>query len=54
MDVFRHTIQLSEDSWYYQPSPGPADLPTGPIDTVFNGLFRQSAVLSVHRHPIAV
>ena len=35
-------------------SPSPADLPTGPIATTFNELFRQFAALSSLRHPITI
>ena len=54
MEAFRHTIHAAEALWYYQPSPKSADLPTNSIDTVFNVLFRQYAVLSILRHPIAI
>ncbi len=54
MEALRHTIHAAEALWYYHDSPSPADLPTGPIATHFNELFRQFAVLSLLRHPIAI
>src|SRR5690606_26922576 len=48
------TICAPEGLQYYQVSARPADLPTGPIPTPFNGLFRQSAAVSLLRHLIAV
>ena len=52
--MIRVTIHSSEDLWYYPPLASSADLPTEPIPTVFNVLFRQYADLSLLRHPIAV
>ena len=48
------TIHATEALWYYQVSAVPADLPTKPIPTPFNELFRQFAVLSSLRHPITI
>jgi len=45
---------LPEGSRYYQLSAGRADLPTQPIPTAFNVLFRQYAGWSLLRHPIAI
>ena len=52
--MIRVIIRLSEDSRYYQVSAETADLPTIPIPTLFNVLFRQYADLSLLRHPIAI
>ena len=53
MEALRHTIHASEELWYYRISAKSADLPTVLIPTCFNELFRQFAVLSSLRHPIA-
>ena len=47
------TIPLAEAARYYQVSAKCADLPTHPIPTPFNVLFRQYAELSLLRHRIA-
>ena len=54
MEAFRHTINASEDLLYYHTSARSADFPTVPIPKCFNELFRQFAVLSLLRHPIAI
>ncbi len=46
------TINLPEGSSYYQVSSMSADLPTDTITTLFNGLFRKTADLSLLRHRI--
>lgn len=46
------TIHATEALWYYQVSAVPADLPTKPIPTPFNELFRQFADLSLLRYSI--
>src|SRR5690606_17225165 len=46
------TIHATEALWYYQVSSSPADLPTRPITTPFNELFRQFACLSLLRYSI--
>ena len=48
------TISAAEALLYCRASAGPADLPTGPIPTPFNVLFRQYAAVSPLRHHIAV
>jgi hypothetical protein len=50
--MIRSTICAPEGLQYYQISAGSADLPTVPIPTSFNGLFRQTAALSLLCHPI--
>ena len=47
-------ISASVDLEYYQLSASSADLPTKPIPTAFNELFRQFASVSLLRHHIAV
>ena len=49
-----YIITAAETLVYYHTSPRSADLPTVPIATCFNELFRQFAVLSLLRHPIAI
>jgi hypothetical protein len=46
------TIHATEALWYYQISSVPADLPTRPITTSFNELFRQFACFSLLRYSI--
>ena len=46
------TIHATEALWYYQVSSVLADLPTSPITTPFNELFRQFACLSLLRYSI--
>ena len=50
--LIRVIISLPEGLEYYQLSARPADLPTSPIPTAFNALFRQCADLSLLRHHI--
>ena len=50
--LLRVTISATEVLLYYQLSASRADLPTQPIPTVFNELFRQFADLSLLRHHI--
>ena len=50
--MIRVIIGLSEDLPYCHLSASRADLPTQPIPTGFNVLFRQNADLSLLRHPI--
>jgi hypothetical protein len=52
--MFRVTIHAAEALWYYRVLAKAADLPTAPIPTPFNVLFRQHADLSLLRRPIAV
>ena len=50
--LIRVIISLPEGLEYYQVSASSADLPTKPIPTPFNALFRQCADLSLLRHHI--
>ena len=50
--LIRTIIASPEGSAYYQRSASLADLPTKPIPTAFNVLFRQYAGLSLLRHHI--
>ena len=50
--LIRVIISAAEALEYYHLSSSPADLPTKPIPTAFNELFRQFAVLSLLRHHI--
>ena len=50
--LIRVIISLPEGLEYYQLSASSADLPTKPIPTAFNALFRQCADLSLLRHHI--
>ena len=44
------TIHATEALWYYQVSSVLADLPTSPLTTPFNELFRQFACFSLLRY----
>ena len=46
-------IRLPGGARYYRLSPGPVDLPAGPLTTGFNMLFRQHAGVSLLRRRIA-
>ena len=50
--LIRDIITAPEGLVYYRLSASSADLPTKPIPTHFNELFRQFAVLSLLRHHI--
>jgi hypothetical protein len=50
--LIRVTISLPEGLEYYRVSARKADLPTSPLPTHFNVLFRQNADLSLLRHHI--
>ena len=50
--LIRVIISLPEGLEYYHVSASSADLPTKPIPTHFNELFRQFADLSLLRHHI--
>ena len=50
--LIRVIISVAEAVEYYQLSASLADLPTKPIPTAFNALFRQCADLSLLRHHI--
>jgi hypothetical protein len=50
--LIRTIIASPEGLAYYQLSASSADLPTKPIPTAFNALFRQCAGLSLLRHHI--
>ena len=52
--LFTFSISLAEASEYCWVSARNADLPTSPIPTPFNDLFRQIAELSLLRHLIAL
>ncbi len=52
--LIRVIISVAEALEYYHVSARPADVPTGPIPTPFNDLFRQIAAVSLLRHHIAV
>ena len=51
--LIRVTITLAEAAVYFQFSASLADLPTKPIPTTLNALFRQCADLSLLRPPFA-
>jgi hypothetical protein len=50
--MFGSVISAAEALEYYHLSARPADLPTSPIPTGFNALFRQCARVTRLRHPI--
>ena len=52
--LIRITISAAEALEYYHVSARKADLPTSPIPTHFNVLFRQNADLSLLRHHITL